>query len=129
MRQIIFTEFDMIVSSNISDLFQWFGVDEIHGLMKSDAIQKDIQSMVHYHPNDTSASLTYKPFIYFNTHHLSNIPIHETSMIIFEATQRLSEILCEGYTETETREVSSFTQSLCLNIMDELKFPDVYHRI
>ena len=57
MRQIIFTEFDLIVASNISDLFQWFGVTDIHGLVIGEAIDKDIDSMVHYHPNDTSAPL------------------------------------------------------------------------
>ena len=112
MRQIIFTEFDLIVATNISDLFQWFGVTDIHGLVIGEAIDKDIDSMVHYHPNDTSASLTYKPFIFLNSQSLSNLPIHESSMIIFEASQRLSELLCEGYTETQTREVSMFRDKL-----------------
>lgn len=129
MRQHIFNEFDLILSPNIKDLFQWFGTDEIHGLLVSDAIKKDITSMVHYHPNDVSASLSFKPFIYLNNHTLSNIPIHESAIIISGASQRLSEILTEGFVQTKAKEVETFTENLSLEILDELNFPQVFHRL
>lgn len=129
MRQHAFNEFDLFTSSNISDLFEWFASDEIHGLMLPDALRLDLVSVVHYHPNDVSASLSYKPFIFLNSRILSNMPIHESVLEITSASQKISEILTEGFTKAKSKEVQKFGEDIAYEILHELNYPNVYHRI
>ena len=129
MRQHVFNEFDLYTARCISELYDWYVTDEIHGMLKHDAVSKDITSMVHYHPNDMSASMSYKPFVFLNSHILSNIPIHESALIITSACHRLSDILTEGYTETKSQEIQQFAEDLSVSIFDELQYPKVFHRI
>tara|TARA_R110000751_G_scaffold76140_1_gene153192 strand:+ start:7644 stop:8042 length:399 start_codon:yes stop_codon:yes gene_type:complete len=132
MRQIILPEFDLFLSGDVKDLFQWFGVNHLCGVTYAEAIFMDkfkegFCSMVHYHPEDKNKSFKMKPFMFLNTHELSNISIHESALMIqgasFEMVQLLSGYEC-GNDETFER-----AEKMCITIITQLNFPKVFHRI
>jgi hypothetical protein len=133
VRQIIFNEFDMIVSAEVSDIFKWFGVNSLAGVTFAEAnfmdeYKEQFDSMVNYHPNDTNKSLEYKPFIYLNTHVLSNKPIHESVMVVHHASMKLSRILTEG-SDVNYDQIYKFGEAICMDVLDELNYPEVFHRV
>jgi len=133
VRQIIFNEFDMIVSTEVSDIFKWFGVNSLAGVTFAEAnfmdeYNEQFDSMVNYHPNDKNKSLEYKPFIYLNTHILSNKPIHESVLVVHHASMKLSRILTEG-SDVNYDQIYKFGEAICMDVLDELNYPEVFHRV
>ena len=133
MRQHPFSEFDMFLGPNVTDVYDWFGVDILGGVMKSDVIavqkmeDKYIHSMVNYHPNDVLHDCSYKPYFFLNRDVINSMPINEIMIIIHSAATRLAAILCEGFTDLER--VEEFAYDLSLAISNEINMPEVYMRI
>ena len=88
MRQIIFTEFDLIISNEVSDIFKWFGVNSLAGITFAEAKFMDQ---------------------------------HNASM-------KISMILVEG-SDINYDNIYNFGEAICLDVLDELNFPEVYHRV
>mgnify|MGYP003647011257 FL=1 len=133
MRQIIFTEFDLIISNEVSDIFKWFGVNSLAGITFAEAKFMDqhnegFDSMVNYHPDDKEMDLKNKPFIFLNSQALSNKPIHESTLVIHHASMKISRILVEG-SDINYDNIYNFGEAICLDVLDELNFPEVYHRV
>ena len=133
MRQIIFTEFDLIISTEVSDVFKWFGVNSLAGFTFAESKFMDqhnegFDSMVNYHPQDKENELKSKPFMFLNSKALSNKPIHESTLIVHHASMKMSRILMEG-SDVDYDKIYNFGEAICLDVLDELNFPEVFHRV
>jgi len=133
VRQIIFNEFNVILSPEVSDLFKWFGVNSLSGITFAEAkfmdeASEQFDSMVNYHPEDKNKDLRCKPYIYLNSHVLSNKPIHESTMVVHHASMKLSRILVEGG-DINYDQIYKFGEAICLYLLEELQYPNVFHRV
>lgn len=132
MRQHPFSEFDMFLGTDVAEVYDWFGVEFLNGVSKSDVIavqkmqDKYIHSMVNYHPNDVLYDCSYKPYFFLNRDVINAMPINEIMIIVHAAATRLASILCDGFDEVD--KVEEFAYDLSLAICNEINMPEVYMR-
>lgn len=132
MRQIILPDFDLILSADVRDIFKWFGVNSLSGVTYAEAtfmeqFNEGFCSMVNHHPEDVENTLQRKPFIFLNTKELTNVTIHESAIIIQRASFQMSTMLKEESDSLD--EIYDKSEDICFMLIDELKFPKVFHKI
>ena len=126
-----FSEFELFLASDFTDLYDWFEVRSIQGLTKAESVSLNdskvrIHSFVSYSPKDVLRQCEYKPYMYLNHDMINELTIQESAFIIMGACVKLSRILASGEDDDE---IFEFAESLALAIADELHFPNVYMKI
>tara|TARA_R100001510_G_C7656866_1_gene217501 strand:- start:7706 stop:8104 length:399 start_codon:yes stop_codon:yes gene_type:complete len=132
MRQIIFPDFDLIISDDVRDIFKWFGVNSLCGVTYAEAtfmnqFQEGFCSMVDHHPEDKEKSLERRPFMYLNTTKLMDLEITLAVLIIQNTSFKLSYLMSDK--DSSLDEVYSHSENVSVQILDKLKFPKVFHRL
>ena len=130
MRMLPYKEFELFLSNDFTDLYDWFEVKSIQGLTKAESValmqhKQRIQSFVNYSPKDVLRGCEHKPYMYLNREMINDLSVHESSFIIMGACLQMAKILASGSDEDK---IYSFAESLALNITD-LNYPEVYMRL
>lgn len=126
-----YKEFELFLSNDFTDLYDWFEVKSIQGLTKAESValmqhKQRIQSFVNYSPKDVLRECEHKPYMYLNRDMINKLSVHESSFIIMGACLQMAKILASGSDEDA---IYSFAESLALNITDDLNYPEVYMRL
>ena len=132
MRQIIFPDFDLIISDDVRDIFKWFGVNHLCGVTFAEAtfmnqFQEGFCSMVDHHPEDKKKSLERRPFMYLNTTKLMDLEITQAVLIVQNTSFKLSYLMSDEQSTLD--EVYSESENVSVQILEKLKFPKVFHRL
>ena len=133
MRQFPFQEFELFLTPDVTDIYDWFEVGTLNGLTKAEmsyaqtSQDRFVSSLVNYHPKDVLKDCSYKPFFYLNSEAVNELPIHEVAIIIHRAAIRLSAMLCEGI--EDAHKLEEFAESISIAVCDELNMPTVYMKI
>jgi hypothetical protein len=113
----IFESFILVLGTKSVDIFNYFGVDNLHGLSKKAALEyketsKDayIMGLTNYSPIDE------KPFIFINTNRL-NGSIKDGTAIMHE-TVHLGLLLNNWKIETKEEKIVSDAERIANQILD-----------
>lgn len=72
MIKIIYSQFILLIGNNAVDLFDYYGVDQMHGVSRTECIAKIadgdlyIEGFANYDPRDSTLSTDLPPFIFIN---------------------------------------------------------------
>ena len=90
MKIIHRNKYDLLIGDDSVELFDYFNVNELHGLKRSDAVNynetnKDvfIAGMSNYHPSDRLLIKYPKPYVFINTKPLKN-DFRDISLVMHE---------------------------------------------
>jgi hypothetical protein len=117
----LFPKFQLIVGEKSVDLFDWFGVHELHGLTKKEAEEypenKDdayMWGLANYSPSKNDL-----PFIFLNKTRLKNDYTDATG--IMHETMHLSLLLEDWNIEWKEEEIVSQAETMANDIVKYLK--------
>ena len=72
MIKIIYSQFILLIGNNAVDLFDYYGVDQMHSISRTECIARIaeggtyIEGFANYDPRDSTLSTDLPPFIFIN---------------------------------------------------------------
>jgi hypothetical protein len=106
MKKIDMGDFVLLIGKDATEIFDYYGVDKMHGLNKADAQAEEVDKTVgngvyiygftNYDPRDKklTAKAPYKPFLFLNKKHFKGNS-EDITMVMHEAVHM--GILLNGY--------------------------------
>jgi len=120
MKCYSFDKFELLMSKSAVDLFEYFNIEEIHGLSKSDCHKRIkeggtyFDGLCNYNPNDS----TKKPFIFINESSIKNN--HEDVTLLMHEVFHLSLMLHEWDIQNKEEEIVTFTEKTTNEVLEKV---------
>ena len=132
MKKIDMGDYVLLVGKNATEIFDYYDVDEMHGLNRSDAQAEEVDKTVgngvyiygwtNYDPADKklTAKAPYKPFIFINLGTFSRYSITEKATAVMHETMHMSILLNNWKIVDKEEEVISYAEEQANKIIKKL---------
>jgi hypothetical protein len=130
MKKIDMGKFILLIGKDATEIFDYYGVDKMHGLNRKDAQAEEIDKSVgngiyiygftNYDPRDKKlkAKAPYKPFIFLNKKHFKG-NAEDITMVMHETVHM--GILLNGYNIDSEEDFTSQAEEWANKIVKTLK--------
>ena len=134
MKKIDMGDYILLVGNNATEIFDYYDVDEMHGLNRSDAQAEEVDKtkgngvyiygFTNYDPADKklTAKAPYKPFIFINLGTFKKYSLTEKATAVMHETMHMSILLNNWKITDKEEEVISYAEEQANKIIDKLGF-------
>lgn len=132
MKKIDMGKYIVLFGDNATEIFDYYKVDEMHGLNRKDAQAEEVDKTVgngvyiygwtNYDPADKklTAKEPYKPFIFINLGTFKRYSLTEKATAIMHETMHMSILLNNWKIDDKEEEVISFAEEQANKIIEKL---------
>ena len=132
MKKIDMGKYIVLFGDNATEIFDYYKVDEMHGLNRKDAQAEEVDKTVgngvyiygwtNYDPADEklTAKEPYKPFIFINLGTFKRYSLTEKATAIMHETMHMSILLNNWKIDDKEEEVISFAEEQANKIIEKL---------
>lgn len=132
MKKIDMGKYIVLFGDNATEIFDYYKVDEMHGLNRKDAQAEEVDKTVgngvyiygwtNYDPADKklTAKEPYKPFIFINLGTFKRYSLTEKATAIMHETMHMSILLNNWKITDKEEEVISFAEEQANKIIEKL---------
>ena len=132
MKKIDMGKYIVLFGDNATKIFDYYKVDEMHGLNRKDAQAEEVDKTVgngvyiygwtNYDPADKklTAKEPYKPFIFINLGTFKRYSLTEKATAIMHETMHMSILLNNWKFDDKEEEVISFAEEQANKIIEKL---------
>lgn len=132
MKKIDMGKYIVLFGDNATEIFDYYKVDEMHGLSRKDAQAEEVDKTVgngvyiygwtNYDPADKklTAKEPYKPFIFINLGTFKRYSLTEKATAIMHETMHMSILLNNWKIDDKEEEVISFAEEQANKIIEKL---------
>lgn len=132
MKKIDMGKYIVLFGDNATEIFDYYKVDEMHGLNRKDAQAEEVDKTVgngvyiygltNYDPADKklTAKEPYKPFIFINLGTFKRYSLTEKATAIMHETMHMSILLNNWKIVDKEEEVISFAEEQANKIIEKL---------
>jgi len=132
MKKIDMGKYIVLFGDNATEIFDYYKVDEMHGLSRKDAQAEEVDKTVgngvyiygwtNYDPADKklTAKEPYKPFIFINLGTFKRYSLTEKATAIMHETMHMSILLNNWKIIDKEEEVISFAEEQANKIIEKL---------
>ena len=122
-------KFLTIIGDVATDIFDFYGIEEMHGLNRTDAQAEEvdmttgngiyIQGWSNYDPNDTdlTGQAPFLPFIFLNKRHFVNLKEYEKASAVMHETSHMAILLNDWNVEGKEEEIITQAEQYANRIM------------
>ena len=133
MKKIDMGKYIVLFGDNATEIFDYYKVDEMHGLNRKDAQAEEVDKTVgngvyiygwtNYDPADKklTAKEPYKPFIFINLGTFKRYSLTEKATAIMHETMHMSILLNNWKIIDKEEEVISFAEEQANKIIEKLR--------
>lgn len=133
MKKIDMGKYIVLFGDNATEIFDYYKVDEMHGLNRKDAQAEEVDKTVgngvyiygwtNYDPADKklTAKEPYKPFIFINLGTFKRYSLTEKATAIMHETMHMSILLNNWKIDDKEEEVISFAEEQANKIIEKLR--------
>lgn len=123
----------LLIGKNATEVFDYYKVDEMHGLSRKDAQAEEVDKTVgngvymygltNYDPEDKKliAKAPYKPFLFINLGAFSRYSVTEKATAVMHETMHMSILLNNWNIKDKEEEVITFAEDEANKIIEKLK--------
>jgi hypothetical protein len=134
MKKIDMGKYILLVGKNSTELFDYYDVDEMHGLNRKDAQAEEVDKTVgngvyiygltNYDPADKklTAKAPLKPFLFINLGTFSRYSVTEKATGVMHETMHMSILLNNWNIKDKEEEVITFAEDEANKIIEKLGF-------
>lgn len=124
----------LLAGDNATEIFDYYDVDEMHGLNRADAQAEEVDKTVgngvyiygwtNYDPADKklTGKAPYKPFLFINLGTFKKYSITEKATAVMHETGHLSLLLNNWDVKNKEEEILGFAEDEANKIIDKLGF-------
>lgn len=132
MKKIDMGKYIVLFGDNATEVFDYYKVDEMHGLSRKDAQAEEVDKTVgngvyiygltNYDPADKklTAKEPYKPFIFINLGTFKRYSLTEKATAIMHETMHMAILLNNWKIDNKEEEVISFAEEQANKIIEKL---------
>lgn len=132
MKKIDMGKYIVLFGDNATEIFDYYKVDEMHGLNRKDAQAEEVDKTVgngvyiygwtNYDPADKklTAKEPYKPFIFINLGTFKRYSLTEKATAIMHETMHMAILLNNWKIDDKEEEVISFAEEQANKIIEKL---------
>ena len=132
MKKIDMGKYIVLFGDNATEVFDYYKVDEMHGLSRKDAQAEEVDKTVgngvyiygwtNYDPADKklTAKEPYKPFIFINLGTFKRYSLTEKATAIMHETMHMAILLNNWKIDDKEEEVISFAEEQANKIIEKL---------
>ena len=132
MKKIDMGKYIVLFGDNATEVFDYYKVDEMHGLNRKDAQAEEVDKTVgngvyiygwtNYDPADKklTAKEPYKPFIFINLGTFKRYSLTEKATAIMHETMHMAILLNNWKIDDKEEEVISFAEEQANKIIEKL---------
>jgi len=132
MKKIDMGKYIVLFGDNATEIFDYYKVDEMHGLNRKDAQAEEVDKTVgngvyiygwtNYDPADKklTAKEPYKPFIFINLGTFKRYSLTEKATAIMHETMHMGILLNNWKIDDKEEEVISFAEEQANKIIEKL---------
>lgn len=134
MEKIDMGKYVLLIGKNATEVFDYYKVDEMHGLSRKDAQAEEVDKTVgngvyfygltNYHPEDKKliAKDPYKPFVFINTTAFKRYNLTEKATAVMHETMHISILLNNWNIKDKEEEAITFAEDEANKIITKLGF-------
>ena len=127
-------EYVLLIGKNATEIFDYYDVEEMHGLNRKDAQAEEVDKTVgngvyiygwtNYDPADKklTAKTPYKPFLFLNMGTFDKYSPTEKATAVMHETMHMSLLLNNWKIKDKEEEVIGFAEEQANKIIDKLGF-------
>ena len=127
-------EYVLLVGKNATEIFDYYDVEEMHGLNRKDAQAEEVDKTVgngvyiygwtNYDPNDKklTAKAPHKPFLFLNMNTFEKYSSTEKATAVMHETMHMSILLNNWNIKDKEEEVISYAEEQANKIVEKLGF-------
>jgi hypothetical protein len=134
MKKIDMGEYILLAGNNATEIFDYYKVDEMHGLNRKDAQAEEVDKTkgngvyiygwTNYDPADKklTAKDPYKPFLFLNLGTFKKYGLTEKATAVMHETMHMSILLNNWKIVDKEEEVITFAEEEANKIIEKLEF-------
>ena len=132
MKKYDMGDYILLVGNNATEIFDYYSVDEMHGLNRKDAQAEEVDKTkgngvyiygwTNYDPEDKklTAKAPYKPFLFLNLGTFKNYSLTEKATAVMHETMHMAILLNNYNIEDKEEEAISFAEEQANKIIEKL---------
>ena len=132
MKKYDMGKYILLVGNNATEVFDYYGVKEMHGLNRKDAQAEEVDKttgngvyiygLTNYDPADKklTAKAPYKPFLFLNMGTFKKYSLTEKATAIMHETMHMSILLNNWNIKDKEEEIISFAEEEANKIIEKL---------
>jgi hypothetical protein len=134
MKKYDMGKYILLVGNNATEVFDYYDVEEMHGLNRKDAQAEEVDKTVgngvyiygftNYDPADKklTAKAPYKPFLFLNMGTFKKYSLTEKATAVMHETMHMSILLNNWNIKDKEEEVISYAEEEANKIIEKLGF-------
>lgn len=134
MKKYDMGKYILLVGNNATELFDYYGVEEMHGLNRKDAQAEEVDKttgngvyiygLTNYDPADKklTAKAPYKPFLFINLGTFKNYSLTEKATGVMHETMHMGILLNNWNIKDKEEEIITFAEDEANKIIEKLGF-------
>jgi hypothetical protein len=134
MKKYDMGKYILLVGNNATEVFDYYGVKEMHGLNRKDAQAEEVDKttgngvyiygLTNYDPADKklTAKDPYKPFLFLNMGTFKKYSLTEKATAVMHETMHMSILLNNWNIKDKEEEVISYAEEQANKIIEKLGF-------
>ena len=134
MKKYDMGEYILLVGNNATEVFDYYDVEEMHGLNRKDAQAEEVDKttgngiyiygLTNYDPADKklTAKAPYKPFLFINLGTFKNYSLTEKATAVMHETMHMGILLNNWNIKDKEEEIISFAEEEANKIIEKLGF-------
>jgi len=134
MKKYDMGEYILLVGNNATEVFDYYDVEEMHGLNRKDAQAEEVDKttgngvyiygLTNYDPADKklTAKDPYKPFLFINLGTFKNYSLTEKATAVMHETMHMGILLNNWNIKDKEEEIISFAEEEANKIIEKLGF-------